>query len=125
MTPTATSSSTGTAPTPDYNDFLQLLMAQLKNQDPTKPVDSTEYMSQLASFSNVEQAIKTNTKLDSLLSSLTMQQATGVIGKTIASNDGSLSGVVTGVKIYSDGATAILDNGQEVLLGPGITITSQ
>ncbi len=121
---TTATTSTGSTPTPDYDSFLKLLIAQLKNQDPTKPVDSTEYMSQLASFSNVEQAIRTNTKLDALLSSLTMTQATGIIGKTIASVDGSISGTVTGVRIYSDGAVAMLDTGIEVLLGPGITITS-
>ena len=35
----------------DYNAFLQLLIAQMKNQDPTKPMDSAQYMAQLASFS--------------------------------------------------------------------------
>ncbi len=62
--------------------FLTLLMAQLKNQDPTKPMDSTAYVGQLATFSQVEQATKTNTKLDSLLASSFLDQADTVIGRT-------------------------------------------
>ena len=59
-----TTQPTAAAPAPaasvDYNAFLQLLIAQMKNQDPTKPMDSAQLMSQLASFSNVEQGIKIN-----------------------------------------------------------------
>ena len=50
-----------------YNDFLQLLIAQMKNQDPTSPTDMAQYMSQFAQLSSVEQAIQTNAKLDTLL----------------------------------------------------------
>ncbi len=42
----------------DYNSFLKLLTAQMKFQDPTKPTDATQFVSQLASFSSVEQGIK-------------------------------------------------------------------
>jgi flagellar hook assembly protein FlgD len=56
---TATASTTASAPSVDYGAFLQLLVAQLKNQDPSKPMDSTQYMAQLASFSQVEQTIYT------------------------------------------------------------------
>ena len=58
--------------TPDYDAFLLLLVTQLKNQDPTEPVDSTQYMAQLATFSQVEQSMQSNTKLDSLLTSSAM-----------------------------------------------------
>ena len=40
-----------------YNDFLQLLIAQMRNQDPTSPTDMAQYMSQFAQLSSVEQAI--------------------------------------------------------------------
>ncbi len=52
----------------DYDAFLQLLVAEMKNQDPTEPMDSAQFISQLASFSNVEQGIQTNDKLGQLLS---------------------------------------------------------
>ena len=58
----------------DYESFLKLLVAELKNQDPTQPMDSTQYMAQLASFSQVEQSIQTNTKLDQLLQASQLSQ---------------------------------------------------
>lgn len=107
----------------DYNAFLQLLLAQMKNQDPTEPMDSTAYMGQLASFSNVEQGMKMNAKLDTLMSAFYLNQADGVIGRTVTTADGSMSGKVVSVSIYSDGALAKLEDGNQVLLGPGIIIT--
>lgn len=54
----------------DFETFLKLLTTQLQNQDPSKPLDSTEFVAQLASFSSVEQQINTNTKLDKMISAL-------------------------------------------------------
>ncbi len=130
---TATAAATAAANTPtastdasksslDYNAFLTLLVAQLKNQDPTKPMDSSQYMAQLASFSNVEQAIKTNTKLDSLLTTQALTQAENLVGRTIYNADNTVSGQVAAVKVTSDGAVALLTDGQQVVLGAGITV---
>ncbi len=70
----------------DMNTFLTMLTTQLQHQDPLDPMDTAEYTNQLVQYSNVEQAIQTNTKLDSLLS-LSMYnlgvQATGYVGKTV------------------------------------------
>lgn len=109
--------------TPDYNAFLKLLIAQLKKSDPTKPIDPTQYISQIASFSNVEQAVQANAKLDALMTSLALAQADGVIGRTVTSADGSVSGEVKSVRIVSGGAVAVLTSGNEVLLGAGVVIT--
>lgn len=51
----------------DMNTFLTLLTTQLKNQDPLNPTDTAEFTSQLVQYSNVEQAIQTNEKLDALI----------------------------------------------------------
>lgn len=107
----------------DYDAFLQLLIAQLKNQDPTQPMDTAEYIGQLASFSNVEQAINTNAKLDALLAAQSLSQAGSMIGRTVTSEDGSVRGEVAAVRIISGGAVAVLADGQELLLGPGVIVT--
>lgn len=54
----------------DFDNFLNLLTAQLRAQDPLSPVESTQFVEQLASFSSVEQQINTNTKLDQIAASL-------------------------------------------------------
>jgi flagellar basal-body rod modification protein FlgD len=121
----ATSSSTSQAQskaTVDYDSFLRLLVAELKNQDPTKPMDSTDFVAQLATFSQVEQTIQTNTKLDQMLQSSALAQADSLIGREITTADGKTTGVVAEVKITSDGITAVLANGTQVAVGDGITI---
>lgn len=107
----------------DYGAFLKLLVAQLKNQDPSKPMDSTQYMSQLAQFSQLEQSISLNTKLDELLTSSAIEQANQLIGRTITSADGQTSGKVVSVKITSDGLVAKLENGKELKVGQGVVIS--
>lgn len=107
----------------DYDTFLTLLVQQMKNQDPTEPMDATEQIAQLATFSQVEQTIQTNKNLENLLQSSTLNQAGTIIGRTITSIDKSVSGVISEVQVYSDGLIAILESGEKVLVGAGVTIS--
>ncbi|MEZ5777383.1 MAG: flagellar hook capping FlgD N-terminal domain-containing protein [Paracoccaceae bacterium] len=50
----------------DFQTFLVMLTTQMRNQDPLNPIDSTDYAQQLATFSGVEQQVKTNTLLEAL-----------------------------------------------------------
>lgn len=52
----------------DFDDFLTLLVTQLKNQDPTAPMDSNQFTQQIVQFSTVEQEINANKKLEQLVS---------------------------------------------------------
>ena len=98
------------------NDFMQLLVTQLKNQDPLNPQDSSQFVSQLAQLSQVEQTYNINTNLQNLLSSqnnITSLSAMSLIGKNVTTNE--LSGLVTAVKL--DGNTPVLTvNGTDVQL---------
>ncbi|WP_018263283.1 flagellar hook assembly protein FlgD [Methylobacterium sp. WSM2598] len=116
-----TTSKTATSLNTDA--FLQLLLTQLKNQDPTKPMDSTAYMGELATFSEVEQSTKMNNKLDALLSSNYLAQAESAIGRTATSDDGKITGVVASVKITTDGPLATLKDGRQLLLGNGVSLS--
>ncbi|WP_340160947.1 flagellar hook assembly protein FlgD [uncultured Hoeflea sp.] len=107
----------------DYDTFLTLLVQQMKNQDPTEPMDATEQIAQLATFSQVEQTIQTNKNLESLLQSSTLNQAGSIIGRTLTSADGTISGVVSEVQVYSDGLIALLDSGEQVLVSAGVKIS--
>lgn len=121
-TAAAAKAGSSVAASMNSDTFLTLLMAQLKNQDPTKPMDSTQYVGELATFSQVEQATKTNQKLDSLLASSFLDQASSVIGRTLTSSDGTVTGTVQSVRVTSEGALARLTSGQDVLLASGIMI---
>jgi flagellar basal-body rod modification protein FlgD len=106
----------------DYQSFLKLLIAQMKNQDPTQPMDSTQYVAQLATFSQVEQSVQMNTKLDSILQSSALSQADALIGHSITSADGKTTGTVSEVRLSSTGLIAVLEDGTEMAVGPGVTV---
>lgn len=78
----------------DFTQFLTLLTTQLQNQDPLNPMDSTEFTNQLVQFSQVEQAINTNQKLDNMvqmqLGSLT-SQSIGYVGLDVTYPSAELS----------------------------------
>jgi len=95
------------------NTFLTLLLTQLKNQDPTNPQDSSQFVSQLASFSSLEQI----TQLNKTISSVLENSVTGLIGQTVTVMDqnapnGYIQGQVTGIVYYQDGP-AVHVNGQD------------
>ncbi|PTM97717.1 flagellar hook assembly protein FlgD [Mycoplana dimorpha] len=124
-TPNVSATESGTdanKATLNYESFLKLLVAQLKNQDPTEPMDPTQQMAQLATFSQVEQTIKTNKNLESLLQRTSLQEANSVIGRTVTNEDGTISGVVKEVTLYTDGIVATLDSGKKLVIGPGVKV---
>lgn len=70
----------------DLNKFLNLLVTQLKNQDPLDPIDSSEFTSQLVQFASVEQQIFQNSNLEKLLQLQETNQVANLvnlIGKTV------------------------------------------
>jgi flagellar basal-body rod modification protein FlgD len=94
-TSTAAAQQTGSAAlnslSANFGDFLKLLMTQLQNQDPTSPLDTNQFTSELVQFSSVEQQINTNTSLTQLIQ-LTqageVMQASAMTGKQVtASSD--------------------------------------
>jgi flagellar basal-body rod modification protein FlgD len=127
-TPAASTSAASSSAAPaasqslNYNDFLSLLMAEMKNQDPTQPMDPSQMVSQLATVSEVGQAVQTNTSLASLLTATSLNQAEQLVGQTITSSDGSTSGQVASVSVTSTGAVATLTNGSTVPLANGATV---
>jgi flagellar basal-body rod modification protein FlgD len=71
----------------DYNKFLTLLTAQISNQDPLAPVDSTQFVAQLAQLSQVEQAVQTNSQLETLntqVSALMNLGGTDLLGREVS-----------------------------------------
>ena len=109
-------STTGNALGKD--EFLKLFTYQLQYQDPLNPLDSTEFTSQLAQFTSLEQLYNMNENFQQLLlfqDSLNNGIATNLIGKSVKLDDGT-SGLITGIQFDEGSTFLILDNEQRVLL---------
>jgi flagellar basal-body rod modification protein FlgD len=83
----------------DKDMFLKLLVAQMKYQDPSNPTDSTQYLSQMAQFTQVEKLGDLNDATAGLLASSQLQSAVSMVGATVSYGAGehAASGRVTGV----------------------------
>jgi len=84
-TPAGTTQSAAQKPL-DKEAFLKLLVAQISHQDPTQPMQGTEFVAQLSQFAVVEQAIQQSSRLDALSTQLTgiaNNDAVGLVGKTV------------------------------------------
>ncbi|MCX2697511.1 MULTISPECIES: flagellar hook assembly protein FlgD [Ochrobactrum] len=117
------SSSAAAKASVDYNSFLKLLVTQMQNQDPTAPMDATQYVSQLATFSSVEQSVQMNAKLETLIANSSLSQAEGLIGRTVTSANGTVSGIVKTVTIQSTGMLVELEDGKTMLIEQGTKIS--
>jgi flagellar basal-body rod modification protein FlgD len=87
----------------NFTSFLQLLTTQLKNQNPLDPLDTNQFTQQLVQFAQVEQQLKSNTQLETLVSLQKATQATqalGYIGQTVAL-DGQTSKLANGTAGWS------------------------
>jgi flagellar basal-body rod modification protein FlgD len=107
----------------NYDSFLKLLLQQLKSQDPTSPVDQKETLAQLASFSNVEQTIKLNQKLDTMLDQQRVFDASALIGKHVQSLTAATAGQVSSVEVVQGRIFAILQSGDKLELSNDIRIS--
>ncbi len=77
------------------DDFLKLMITQLQNQDPTSPMENTEFISQMANFSSLEQMTNMNAEFAKMNNMLISSSAVNTIGKTVELNVGDQ--ITTGV----------------------------
>lgn len=82
------------------NDFLQLLIAQLTHQDPTAPVQDTEFIAQMAQFSSLEQMMNMTEGISMMNRILSSADAMSAVGKNVElENAGeNIAGTVTAAK---------------------------
>lgn len=108
LTTSTSSSSDTTSVAGDMQDFLQLLVVQMQNQDPLDPMDNTDFTAQLAQYSQLEQLMNINTNMTSIMESLSTDSnmdseflnSASFIGKQIEYSTNTLS-------VSSDGVTPI------------------
>ena len=105
---TAASATRASMISSDFETFLKMLTAQMQNQDPLKPMESTEFASQLAQFSGVEQQVRTNDLLAGVQSGLS-RLGMGQIGNWIGME------VRAEMPVNFDGQTVTLGGARHVL----------
>lgn len=91
---TSAASSAANSPTLGQDAFLKLLVAQLSHQDPTSPMQGTEFVTQLSQFSLVEQSVAQSSALSSVnaqLGGIGNSQATDLVGKSVTINGSSVA----------------------------------
>jgi flagellar basal-body rod modification protein FlgD len=97
------------------DDFLKLLVAQLKHQDPLAPSTDQEWIGQMAQFSQLEQQSNTASSTNRIADQLTRSSALGLIGRTVtyADADGNpVTGVVQQVDMSKDGKATLTVDGK-------------
>ncbi|GLK50156.1 hypothetical protein GCM10017620_31300 [Brevundimonas intermedia] len=94
----------------DFQSLLSIILTQLTYQDPLKPVDNFQFVSQLAQFSQLQQSQTLNDQITSLLAAQGATQATSLLGRTIdfAANGATQSGKVEAVSFSSGQPTVTI-----------------
>jgi flagellar basal-body rod modification protein FlgD len=122
LTPTGTTGTSFANPSANLgeNDFLKLMMDQLQNQDPLNPSDPTQYMSELASFSSLEQETQIATSTSSAATQQASSSALGLLGHTVSYQDSSgvtQSGIVSKIDFTSSGPSLTIGAASGISLG--------
>lgn len=95
------------------DDFMKLLTTQLTSQDPMNPMKDTEFISQMANFTSLEQMRSLSKSFDSFSADQKMAAAPSFLGRqvTITDASGDITGIVEAIKL-KDGKPAVVVNGQ-------------
>lgn len=95
----------------EFQSLLRIILTQLTYQDPLKPLDNTEFVSQLAQFSQLQQTQALNDQIGSLLSAQAAMQATSLLGRTVDVSvaAGTLTGTVRSVSFASGSPTMTIE----------------
>lgn len=85
------------------DDLLRLLMTELSYQDPLKPVENKEFLSQMAQFSSLDTTRQLNENIERMISLQSLNQSVGLLGKTVDAITGTatVSGTVTALQLAS------------------------
>ena len=100
----------------DKDSFLKLLVAEMRHQDPTQPMNDREFISQMAQFSSLEQMSNMNQSIEKLLIRSQSGEAFSLIGKEVEAVDFAsqqiVRGLVSGVVYRQDGVKVIIGSAE-------------
>jgi flagellar basal-body rod modification protein FlgD len=94
-------------------DFINMMITQLQNQDPLEPAKNEELLAQMSQIGQLESSTQLQESLKSMVVQNQIGSAASLMGKAVTGlvNDKPIEGLVTSVKVTADGVTLELDNG--------------
>ncbi|MET0258614.1 MAG: flagellar hook assembly protein FlgD [Methylobacterium sp.] len=133
-TASSTASTSSQAIAGNFQQFLTLLTTQLKNQNPLDPMDTNQFTQQLVQFAGVEQQLKTNDRLDSILTNAKASAsatASSFIGKSVTADgtkttlsDGEATWTLTPARAATKALITISDDKGNVVATKSTTLTA-
>jgi flagellar basal-body rod modification protein FlgD len=106
-------------------DFLKLLITELQNQDPTKPMSNQDMLNQVSQISSLQSQTDLSTTLKDLTAKNQISTGSGLIGKQVAGydvNGDPVTGLVTSVAVVGKNVLLELDNGKELEISQVLTV---
>jgi flagellar basal-body rod modification protein FlgD len=117
------SSSSNSSSANPYNlspeDFINLMVTQLKNQDPTQPASSSDLLAQMSQIGQLESSTQLQTTMQSVTLQTQVGSASALIGKSVTGIDGSnnsVTGTVNSVSVAGGNVSLNLDSGDSMTL---------
>ena len=109
------------------DEFLQLLVTQMRNQDPMKPMSDTEFIAQMAQFSNLEQTKEMSGDIKELRQSNAFAQGTALMGRHVrlmGDDEKVANGLVTNLEV-KDGEVNLIVNDKSYELGDVVSVSAE
>lgn len=107
-------------------EFIQILITELQNQDPFNPNDTSAMLEQISSIRNIESQMDLQTSMEQLVQQNQVASAGGMIGKYVEGHNASnnvVGGVVTSVRVSGDDIILELDSGHSMNMDRVLTIS--
>ncbi len=108
-------------------DFINMMITQLQNQDPTQPVQNDQLLSQMSQIGQLESSTELQSSLKGLVLQNQITSASSLIGKSVNgmdANNATITGTVTSVSVRTDGVSLNLDSGSQLDLARVTSIAS-
>ena len=126
----STNAATTTNPNSTMNasDFINLMVTQLENQDPTQPASSSDLLAQMSQISQLQSSTTLTSSLNTMTQQNQVASAAGMMGKHVKGQDGNgnaIEGNVTSVSVSTAGISLELDSNQSLTLDQVTSISPQ
>lgn len=109
----------------EASDFIQMMLTQLQNQDPTEPTKSSDLLAQMSQIGSLQSSTDMQASLKTMTLQNSISNAAALIGKNVAGKDvdgSDMNGIVTSVKVVDGELSLQLDSGKSMSMGNVLSV---